>query len=192
MMRFIRILCVFLIFSCATALARLGETADQFAARYGAPKDTPASEISDKNFPLLEGAIHHTYEYEGWRIRAAFVEANGPAVRMDYSKSIMAGVNPMIQDYELQAIMTANTPSGTTWKQIAYNNPDSANKGISKFFESYLGGAIGEKMWQRNDGAILWLRSKLIVRLELPAAHEYEAKLKAEKEQKARASVPQF
>ena len=45
---------------------------------------------------------------------------------------------------------------------------------------------------QRSDGAILWLRSKLIVRLELPAAHEYETKLKAEKEQKARESVPQF
>jgi hypothetical protein len=55
-----------------------------------------------------------------------------------------------------------------------------------------LGTAVGEKMWQRNDGAILWLRSKLIVRLELPGAREYEAKLKAEKEQKARASVPQF
>jgi hypothetical protein len=53
-------------------------------------------------------------------------------------------------------------------------------------------GALGEKMWQRSDGAILWLRSKLIVRIELPAAHEYETKLKAEKEQKARESVPQF
>jgi len=40
-------------------------------------------------------------------------------------------------------------------------------------------------MWQRSDGAILWLRSKIIVRLELPAAHEYEAKLKAEKDEKA-------
>ena len=47
-------------------------------------------------------------------------------------------------------------------------------------------------MWQRSDGAILWLRSKMIARLELPAAREYETKLKAEKEQKARESVPQF
>ena len=47
-------------------------------------------------------------------------------------------------------------------------------------------------MWQRSDGATLWLRSKLIVRLELPVAHEYEMKLKGEKEQKARESVPQF
>ncbi len=91
--------------------------------------------------------------------------------------------------------------------------------GVSKIFEPYFVEAMGQKMWQRNDGAISWLRSKLIVRLELPAAHEYEAKLKADKEQngtnglsdiegkavrvaaresgkrpsfKARASVPQF
>ena len=73
-----------------------------------------------------------------------------------------------------------------------YNNPDSPNKGPSKVFEGYFMGALGEKMWQRSDGAILSLRSKIIVRLELPAAHEYATKLKAEKEQKARQSVPQF
>jgi hypothetical protein len=188
----LRILFILAILTSTTALARLGETPDQFAARYGPPKDSPSSNILDKNFPLLEGAIHHTYEYEGWRIRAAFLEPNGPAVRMDYSKAIKAGVTPTIQDYELQAIMTANTPSGMTWKQVAYNNPDSPNTGLSKIFEGYFAGVAGEKMWQRSDGAILWLRSKLIVRVELPAAHEYEAKLKAEKEQKARSAVPQF
>ncbi len=144
------------------------------------------------NFPLLQEAIHHTYTYKGWRIRAAFLAPDGPAVRMEYSKIIKAGVNPTIQDYELQAIMTANTPPGTSWKEIMYNNPDSPNKGLSKIFEGYFMGALGQKMWQRSDGAILWLRSKIIVRLELPAAHEYETKLKAEKEQKARESVPQF
>ena len=155
----------------------------------GAPTDSPAL---DKNFPLLQDAIHHSYAYEGWRIRAAFIPPDGPAVRMEYSKIIKTGVGPTIQDYELQAIMTANTPSGTTWKEIAYNNPDSPNKGLSKLFESYFGNAMGEKMWERSDGAILWLRSKMIARLELPAAREYEAKLKAEKEKKARESVPQF
>jgi hypothetical protein len=168
---------------------RLGATADQFATQYGAPQDSPSL---DKNFPLVEGAIHHTYVYEGWRIRTAFLGPGGPAIRMEYSKLTNVGVNPVIQDYELEAIMNANTLPGTTWKHIAYNNPDSPNKGLSKLFESYFGDALGQKMWQRSDGAILWLRSNLIVRLELPAAREYEAKLKAEKEQKARESVPQF
>ena len=180
-MRSFQILVLFLVVSSATVFARLGETADQFTGRYGTPKDTPGSKISDKNFPLLEGAIHHTYEYEGWRIRASFLQLDGSAVRMEYSKSIKAGVSATIQDYELQAIMTANTPAGMTWKQIAYNNPNSPNKGLSKFVESYFGNTIGEKMWQRSDGAILWPRSKMIVRLELPAAREYEANTKAEK-----------
>jgi len=175
--------------NAAPAGHRLGGTADQFAAQYGAPNDSPGL---DKNFPLLRDAIHHTYTYEGWRIRAAFVPPNGPAVRMEYSKIVNAGVNAVIQDYELQAIVAANTAPGTSWKEITYNNPDSPNKGLSKIFEGYFMGALGEKMWQRSDGAILWLRSKLIVRLELPAAHEYEMKLKAEKEQKARESVPKF
>jgi hypothetical protein len=167
---------------------RLGATADQFVSRYGAPQDSPSLD----NFPLLEGATQHSYEYKGWRIYVAYLGPNGPAVRMEYSKIIKPGINGTIQDYELQAIMAANTPQGTTWKQIAYDNPDSPNKGLSKIFESYFVGALGEKMWQRSDGAILWLRNRIIVRLELPTAHEHEMKLKAEKEQKARGSVPQF
>jgi hypothetical protein len=175
--------------NAARAGHRLGETADQFAARYGAPNDSPGL---DKNFPVLQDAIHHTYTYEGWRIRAAFLGPDGPAVRMEYSKIVKGGIDAVIQDYELQAIMAANTPPGTTWKEIMYNNPDSPNKGLGKIFEGYFVGALGQKMWKRSDGAILWLRSKLIVRLELPAAHEYETKLQAEKERKARESVPQF
>jgi hypothetical protein len=181
-----------LTFYCSSAFARIGETASQFVDRYGAPQDTPASKIMDKNMPLLDGAIHHVYEYQGWRIRAAFMQPDGPAVRMEYSKTPKAGNSAVIQDYELEAIMTANTPAGTTWKQIAYNNPDLHSTGLTKFVQSYFAGAMGEKMWQRSDGAILWLRSKLIVRLELPIAREYEAQLKTEKEQKARSSVPQF
>jgi hypothetical protein len=180
-----------LIVTSPTAFARVGETALQFVDRYGSPQDTPATRIMDKNMPLLEGAVHHHYEYQGWRIRAAFMQLDGPAVRMEYSKTAKTG-DMTIKDYELQAIMTANTPPGTSWKQTSVDNPDLHTKGLTKFAQSYFAGALGEKMWQRTDGAILWLRSKLIVRLELPIAREYEAQLKAEKEQKVRDSVPQF
>jgi hypothetical protein len=108
----------------------------------------------DKNSPLLEGAIHHTYEYQGWKIRAAFLQLDGPAVRLDHSK---LGPNVVIKDYELAAIMKASTPAGMTWKKIAYNNPDTPNKMPIKLFESYFGEALGQKMWQRSDEAILWL-----------------------------------
>lgn len=176
----------------AAAEARIGETPIQFADRYGRPKDTSVTAILDKNSPLLEGAVHHTYEYQGWKIRAAFLELDGPAVRMDFQKLSAPGVSPVIQDYELQAIATANTPAGMTWKQIAYDNPDSPNKGVSKALEGMILGMAGQKMWQRSDGAILTDRSNVIVRLELPAARQYELQLKAAKDQKARSSVPQF
>lgn len=160
------------IFFCAASIAygRIGETALQFAERYGPPKDTPASQATDKVFPLVEGAIHHTYEYQGWKIRAAFLELDGPAVRMEFQKIITAGVNATVQDYEVQAIMNGNTPSGMSWTPTAYDNPDSPNKGLAKMMEGMF--AVGQKMWRRTDGAICWLRGPLIVRLDLPAARQ--------------------
>jgi len=176
----------------ALADARIGETPIQFADRYGAPKDSSVTKIADSHSPLVESAIHHTYEYQGWRIRAAFAELNGPALRMDYQKIITAGMNPAIQEYELQAIMTANTPPRTSWKTKMYDNPNSPNKGLAKFGEAYIANAIGEKMWQRTDGAIIWLHNHLIVRVELSEVRAYEEQLKAAKEQKTLASVPSF
>ena len=73
---------------------------------------------------------------------------------------------------------------------MAYDSPNWPNKGAAKAMESLV--VVGQRMWRRSDGAILWLRSNLIVRLELPIAREYEVKLRTDTEQKARASVPQF
>ena len=188
--RGMRIIALFLSVSIVSiAEARIGETSLQFVDRYGPPKETPSSKIMDKTSPLVEGAIHHTYEYQGWRIRAAFLRLDGPAVRMDFQKTSAAG-NISIRDYELQAIMTANAPAGMTWSPMAYDNPDSPNTGLAKSIESLV--AVGQRMWRRNDGAILWSRGNLIVRLELPAARQHEVQLKMKKDQKARASVPQF
>ena len=131
----------------------------------------------------MEGAIHHTYAYQGWKIRAAFLQLDGPAVRMDFQKLGGTGSSILIQDYELQAIVNANTPPGMSWKPMLYDNPDSKNGLIGKLGEAYFAGAIGQKMWQRTDGAILWSRSNLIVRLELPVARQCEARLKSAKEQ---------
>src|SRR5947207_9016849 len=129
-MRFCPFLCLFVL--ATSSEARIGETAIQCANRYGAPKDTPPSRIMDKNSPLVEGAIHHTYEYQGWKIRAAFLQLDGPAVRMDFQKLGGAASGITIKDYELEAIAFANTPTGMTWKQILYNNPETANGSLGK------------------------------------------------------------
>lgn len=185
-----RLSLVFLVLRVASSQAGIGETPIQFADRYGSSVDSSLTKITDKQFPLIEGAIHHTYEYQGWKIRAAFLQFDGPAVRMDFQKLSAAGVSPVIQDYELQAIAAANMPQGMSWKRMAYDNPDSPNKGLAKMAEGLF--AVGQMMWQRTDGAILWQRSNLMVQLEVPAARQYEAQLKVAKEQKARASVPSF
>jgi hypothetical protein len=174
------------------AQARIGDTAIQFADRYGSPKETPSTKTADRMWPLIEDGIHRTYEYRGWKIRAAFLELDGPCLRMDYQKILTAGTKPQIQDYELQAITLANTPAGMNWKKVMFHNPAAPDKIFNKAVEAFFGDAFGQEMWQRSDGAILWLRSSLIVRLELPAAREHEAQMKAANEQKARASVPQF
>ena len=185
---------LFFVFLAVTvaAEARLGETSAQCANRYGPPKDTNLTAINDKNFPLLEGAIHHTYEYQGWKIRAAFLQVDGPAVRMDFQKTSAAVSGIAIRDDELQAIMTANTLERTSWKQIPYRNPDLPSGALNRFSQAIAGSLTGEKMWERTDGAILWRRSNLIVRLELPAARQHEEQLNRIKEEKARASVPKF
>jgi len=175
-----------------SADARIGETPIQFADRYGRPKDTNLTAILDKSLPLVDGAVHHTYEYQGWKIRAAFLQLDGSAVRMDFQKTSAAATGLVIRDDELQAIAKANMHAGMTWKPIMYDNPNSPPKGIGKLVEGFIMGAAGQKMWQRSDGAVLSLRSIVIVRLELPAARQYEEALRIAKEQKARASVPQF
>ena len=109
---------VFLLLFATSSDARIGETSLKFIERYGGPKDTSSTKISDKQFPLVEGAIHHTYEYQGWKIRAAFLQLDGPAVRMDFQKLSGAVSGITIKDYELEAIMTANTPAGMKWKPI--------------------------------------------------------------------------
>ena len=184
-----RVPLLFVLLSLTTAVeARIGETPIQFADRYGRPKDTNLTAILDKNSPLLEGAVHHTYEYQGWKIRAAFLQLDGPCIRMDFQKTSAAVSGIVVREDELRAIMTANLPTGMIWTSIMYDNPHPPNKGIAKAFESMIAGAAGQKMWQRTDGALISLRSNLIVRLELPAARQLEDQLKRDKEEKARAS----
>ena len=103
-------LCSFLVLLllATSSDARIGETSIQFADRYGRPRDTNLTKITDTQFPLVEGAIHHTYEHQRWKIRAAFLQLDGPAVRMDFQKLSGAGRGITIQDYELEAIAAAN------------------------------------------------------------------------------------
>ena len=58
---------------------------------------------------------------------------------MDFQKF---GPDVLIKDYELEAIMKANTLEGMTWAPMAYDNPDSPNQGLAKAMESFV--AVGQ------------------------------------------------
>ena len=139
------------------ANARLGESAIQCSDRYGPAKTDQVTLMLEKMYPILEGAIQRTFQYQGWKIRAAFLELNGPAVRIDYQKLLTAGTLPQVQDYELAAILKGETGERLAWVQTSYDNPNSPNHGIAKAFEGVLLGGIGAKAWRRTDGAIAQL-----------------------------------
>ena len=173
--------------------ARLGETPIQCADRYGSPKRDSLTQANEKMSPMLPGTIQHTYEYKGWRIRAAFLELDGPAIRVEYQKIPPSGINPSLEDYEFEAVLKGETPDGMKWRSTTYYNPNSPNTGLSKVIEGAAASALRSQTWQRSDGAIAQLQpGGFVIRLESPAAREYEKQLKIKKEQKARGSVPQF
>lgn len=187
------ILLLFCLLLTASAYGRLGETPIQFADRYGSPRNSQNTRMTDANYPLVAGAIHHTYEYQGWKIRAAFLQLDSGAVRMEFQKLSHPGILLTVQDYELQAIAGANLPAGMAWKQVIYTDPSSSQTGLGKVVEPFFRDAIGERMWQRTDGAVLRLPAgKMSVGLESPAARQHEQQLKPAREQNARASAPQF
>jgi len=70
--------------------------------------------------------------------------------------------------------------------------PDLPGNAFQKFAQDISPVQSEKRCGSGSDGAILWLRSNVIVRLELPAAREYEAQLRAAKEKKSREAVPQF
>lgn len=186
-----RLLVLLGLFVASVAHARIGETSFQFFTRYGEPKDTAAARTTDKNSPLVEGAIHHTYEYQGWKLRAAFLHLTGPAVRIDFSK-LPNGQPLPIRSVELEAIKTVNTPFGMTWKEVTLNNSTSPKVAINGPVEKSSTNSVGEKMWQRTDGATIYVHDQFTVRLELPAAQKHEIQLKIRRSQKAQASVPKL
>src|SRR5689334_6124954 len=82
--------------------ARLGETEAQAQARYGAPAPDLIV-ATDK--PLLPGAKEVAYNYQGWRVRAAYV-AN-VTVRIEYAHLPENGVPKQITEAEVKAVLEA-------------------------------------------------------------------------------------
>lgn len=174
------VLCLaILIFDPLTARARMGETEAQNQARYGAP--TPELVLPGEK-PLMEGGQDVIYQYQGWRIRLAFL--GGVAVRMEYVHLPEGGALKPITDAEAGAILDAEKG---TWRWRERKAVSSGDFG--KDIGTAIKGAMTGKVWERGDHATATLKpANITLVLELPAAAAREKDL-----QKTRKpAVPKF
>jgi hypothetical protein len=146
--------------------ARLLETEGQSQLRYGQPREDLTGP-NDK--PLITGAIEKAYEYQGWRIRAAFV--NGVCHRIEYAHIPVDGVPKQITEPELQKILEAEKGK-YSWKEEKSKTPlelKALEKGIKSAFKL--------NKWERSDKAKAEIALGLVIKIESRDADDLEKKL---------------
>jgi hypothetical protein len=169
--------------SCAAlrASARLDESEAESAQRYGAPMKTLEDPLHYT--PLFDGAICHTYQFQGWTIRVAFI--NDRAVRITYSKIITKDVKPAIQDDELQAIL-AGEAGGGQWRKVA---PSSGGG----FQQAMLAAVLQSKEFVNTNGNHAQMDNPFYnLTLETPMAKAFIQARAAAKERQRQNTIPKF
>lgn len=149
------------------AEARLGETEGQSQLRYGQARDDLTGP-ADK--PLMPGALERAYEYQGWRVRAAF--AGGVCVRIEYVHIMQDALPQKISDAEIVAILDAEKSKFSWREEKATKQPGAAGD-----IEKAIKGALNVRKWQRSDHAIAELALGLVIKVEARDAKEIEHKL---------------
>jgi len=183
---------------CSTVFARLGDTEEQAQARYGLQKRQPI--LPPGLFPpLIDGAREVIFEYEGWKIRCAFLKATDGreyVVSEEYTKppngKARQKTGILITDFEREAILKGEA-GVHSWHQktIGESSKDHLQTLANQLARA--SGLVG-KIWIRDDGAIARTLGDVTINLilELPQALKYEAELKAIKEKEAKATMPKF
>jgi hypothetical protein len=123
------------------ASARLNETEAQSQRRYGKPLGPPF----DKLTPVLAGTVNRTYDYKGWRIRAAFLK--GKAVHLSYSEHSRPNASPRIHPDEAAAVLKGEFGGGTWDLQGKSLDPD-------KRLVQYL---TGYQKWTNTNGNVAYM-----------------------------------
>lgn len=165
------------------ALARLGESEAESEKRYGAPA-TALVTAEDK--PLLEGIRDTAYQYQGWRIRAAFLE--GKTARIEYARLPENGVKKAVTKAEAEAILDAEG-GRKRWREPDKKSTGDAGKDIT----AAIAGAFLPKAWERPDRATAALsHGNAALLLEAPAAAAHEKKLKKAAQEPEKAVIPKF
>jgi hypothetical protein len=181
-MKFLLALPLIVLTALPAAHARLGETEGQSQQRYGQAR---AELIGPNDKPLMEGAVERAYEYQGWRVRAAF--AGGMCVRIEYVHMPQDSLPQKIADTEIAAILDAEKAKFSWREEKASKQPGAAGE-----FEKALKGALNVRKWQRSDRATAELALGLAIKLETREAPEIARKLAKQKPAPGAAQVPKF
>jgi len=159
-------------------LARLGETELESQKRYGVPVDTK----TDTRYPVLAGAVNHVYNYEGWRLRVAFL--NGRAVRIVYSKKSGAPGAPGLKDDEIQAVL-AGEAGGGQWTK-------ASSVGINPL-KSFATSITRPHSWANSNGRTAYINTGCTtITVETADAEAFTQAQQAEKERQRKANIPNF
>jgi hypothetical protein len=165
-----------------TAQARLLETEGQSQVRYGQPREDLTGP-NDK--PLLPGSVEKAYEYQGWRIRAAFV--GGFCHRIEYAHLPVDGQLVQITDAEIAKILEAEK-GNSSWKEEKSKTPLEL-KGLEKGLKQ----AFKVNKWIRGDKAKAETALGLVLKIESRDAEDIEKKLaKMPKPPGAKPKLPEF
>jgi hypothetical protein len=175
----------FLICSVLSALAfspahgRLGENEAQSKTRYGDPN---AALISANDKPLISGATELAYNFQGWRVRAAFV--NGITHRIEYVKIPDGGQLKPLTDAEVEAVLEAEKDK-YRWRE---DKPRTGHQVLNDLKEAFEG-----RRWERSDHADAVLKLKILLVLQSKDADKLEKQLaKNGKPAPAPGGVPKF
>ena len=151
---------------CVTAFplhARLGETEAQSQQRYGAP--TPEL-IGPTDKPLLAAAHEVAYNFQGWRVRAAFL--NGTTARIEYVHLPENNAMKPVTEAEIEAILDGEKGK-FAWKE---EKPKTGNKDLNALKTMFDG-----RRWERSDHAVASLKANLLLTLEVHEVEAYEKRL---------------
>jgi len=149
--------------SVHAAHARLGENEAESKARYGEPN---AGLIGANDKPLIPGATEYAYQFEGWRVRAAFV--NGITHRIEYVKIPEGGQLKPLTDAELEAVLEAEKGK-FRWRE---EKPRTGHQILNELKEAFEG-----RRWERTDHADAVLKLNILLVVQSKDAEKLEKQL---------------
>jgi hypothetical protein len=167
------------VFAFSSVHARLGENEAQSKTRYGEPN---VALIGANDKPLIPGATELAYNFQGWRVRAAFV--NGVTHRIEYVKIPDGGQIKPLTDAEVEAVLEAEKDK-YRWRE---DKPRTGHQVLNDLKEVFEG-----RRWERSDHADAVLKLKILLVVQSKDAEKLEKQLaKSGKATPAPGAVPKF